>query len=275
MQFERSKILKKPLLFIALALGSNGNTSSNNNNIFFKFIHMKAIRYIIFIPIIFMIIALVYTLLPLSLFGLMSLSKFWLIVFLISFGGIAVILFAFLPSGITWLSAKISPSKEFAYYSIITISVLLGILQLYHYWTNPNLTENGIGILFGIMLTCLTIGFASSLSVGAGIEMFEEKEASIGIILTIGTIIFYVGIFLVFCLLSTKICYINPTKTYTWNSGIWHGAFIIPHWIVSWFSDDIYCKAPNSTTAYSIWWWISFIFIGFGILGFGNSRREN
>ena len=224
---------------------------------------MKAIRYIIFIPIIFVIVALIYALLPLSLIGLMSLSKFWLIVF----GGSAVAIFVFLPGGITWLSAKISPNKDFAFYSILTISVLLGISQIYGYWTNSYLPEDGFSIFLGIILTCLTIGFASSLSVGAGIEMFEEKAASLGIILLIGTIVFYIGIFLVFCLLSPKICYINPDKTYTWYSGIWHGLFVIPHWILSWFFDDIYCKAPNSTTAYSIWWWISFIFGGLCILG--------
>lgn len=235
---------------------------------------MKAIRYIIFIPIIIFIVSLVYTLLPLSLFGLMSLSKFWLIVLLIFFGGLTVGLFVLLPGGITWLTAKISPSKEFAFYSILTISLLLAILQIYIYWINPDLTKNGFGIFLGIMLTCLTIGFASSLSVGAGIEMFEEKEASLGIIMNIGTIIFYIGIFLAFCLLSTKICYINPDKTYTWYSGIWHGIFAIPHWIISWFSDDIYCKAPNSSTGYKIWWWISLIFSGLSLLGGGRSRRE-
>lgn len=235
---------------------------------------MKAIRYIIFIPIIYLIIFLVYSLIPISLFGLMSLSKFWIIILLIFFGGLAVGLFQLLPGGITWLSAKISPSKNFAFYSILTISVLLCISKIIYYWTMTDAYEDNFGIFFAILLTCLTIGFAVSLSIGAGIEMFEEKEASLGIILSLGTIIFYIGIFLAFCLLSTKICYINPDKTYTWYSGIWHGIFVIPHWVVSWFSDDIYCKAPNSTTAYSIWWWISFIFIGLGMLGGGNRRRE-
>lgn len=234
---------------------------------------MKSIRYIIFIPIIFVIVALVFTLMELSLFALMGLSKFWLIILLIFFGSIAVGIFVLLPGFITWISAKISPNKEFAFYSILTITVLIGILQIYGYWTSPGLTENGFGIFLGIMLTFLTIGFASSLSVGAGIEMFEEKEASLGIILSIGTIIFYIGIFLLFCFLSTKICHINPDKKYTWSSGIWHGIFVIPHWVISWFSDDIYCKAPNSTIAYSIWWWFSFIFFGLSILG-GGSRRQ-
>ncbi|SIS73663.1 hypothetical protein SAMN05421766_103712 [Zobellia uliginosa] len=234
---------------------------------------MKAIRYIIFIPIIYLIIFLVYSLIPISLFGLMSLSKFWIIILLIFFGGMTVGLFQLLPGGITWLSAKISPSRNFAFYSILTISVLLGISKILYYWTLTDAYEDNFGVLFAILLTCLTIGFAASLSVGAGIEMFEEKEENLSLLMTIGSIVFYLGIFLTFCLLATKICNIDPEKTYSWYSGIWHGIFVIPNWVVSWFADDVYCKAPNSTTAYSIWWWISFIFIGFGILGGGNSRR--
>lgn len=234
---------------------------------------MKAIRYIIFIPIIYLIIFLVYSLIPISLFGLMSLSKFWIIILLIFFGGLAVGLFQLLPGGITWLSAKISPSKNFAFYSILTISVLLCISKIIYYWTMTDAYEDNFGIFFAILLTCLTIGFAVSLSIGAGIEMFEEKEENLSLLMTIGSIVFYIGIFLTFCLLSTKIAYINPEKTYSWYSGIWHGIFVIPNWVVSWFADDVYCKAPNSTTAYSIWWWISFIFMGLGIFGGGNSRR--
>ena len=234
---------------------------------------MKAIRYIIFIPIIYLIIFLVYSLIPISLFGLMSLSKFWIIILLIFFGGLAVGLFQLLPGGITWLSAKISPSKNFAFYSILTISVLLCISKIIYYWTMTDAYEDNFGVFFAILLTCLTIGFAVSLSVGAGIEMFEEKEENLSLLMTIGSIVFYIGIFLTFCLLSTKISYINPEKTYSWYSGIWHGIFVIPNWVVSWFADDVYCKAPSSTTAYSIWWWISFIFMGLGMLGGGNSRR--
>jgi hypothetical protein len=222
-----------------------------------------------------LIIGAVYTLLPLALFGLMGLSKFWLIILLIFFGGLAVGVFQLLPGGLAWLSAKISPNEIFAYYSILTISVLLSIVQIYGYWTAPDITASGIGYFLGIMLTCLTIGFATSFSVGAGIQMFDEKSSSLSIILVIGSFFFYISIFLAFCLLSTKIAYINPDKTYTWYSGIWHGIFVIPHWIISWFSDDIYCKAPNSTTAYSIWWWISFIFFGLSILGGGSRQRNN
>ncbi len=235
---------------------------------------MKAVRYIIFIPIIFVIISIVYSLLPLALIGLMSMSKFWLIVLLIFFGGLAVTAFQLIPGGITWLSAKISPSKNFAFYSILTLSVLLGLARIVDYWIMPALIGNEFGTFFSIMLTCLTIGFASSFSVGAGIEMFEEKKNVMSMFLMIGTIIFYIGIFLAFCLLTIKICYINPDKSYTWYSGIWHGLFVIPHWIVSWFSSEIYCRAPNATTAYSIWWWVTFVFSTLSMLG-GSRKRNN
>jgi hypothetical protein len=235
---------------------------------------MKAVRYIIFIPIIYVIIGIVYTLLPWPLIGLMSMSEFWLIFLLVIFGSIAVVAFHLLPGGIAWLSAKISPSKNFAFYSILVISILMGITAINHFWNMPEINENGLGIFFSIILTCLTIGFTASFSVGAGIEMFEEKKMVMSIFFIIGTIIFYIGIFLAFCLLTTKICYINPDRSYAWYSGIWHGLFILPHWIVSWFSDEIYCKAPNATVAYSIWWWVTLIFSILIMIG-GGSRNSN
>ena len=136
---------------------------------------MKAIRYIIFIPIIYLIIFLIYSLIPLSLIGLMSLSKFWIVVLLTFFSGIAIGLFQFLPGGITWLSAKISPSKNFAFYSTLIISVLICISQIINYWKIPGAYEDNLGVLIATLLTCLTIGFSISISVGAGIEMVEEK----------------------------------------------------------------------------------------------------
>jgi len=235
---------------------------------------MNVIRNIILIPIVFVIIALVYTLLPLGLIGLMSMSKFWLIFLLIFFGSLVVAAFVLLPGGITWLCSKISPNKTFAFYTILIISIGLGALTIFDFWTRPELSEDGIGRFFSIMLTFLTIGFATSLSVGAGIEMSEEPKSVFSILMVIGSIFFYLGIFLAFCLLSTKICYINPEKSYKWYSGIWHGIFVIPHWVMSWFTDVIYCKAPIRTTAYHIWWWISFIFIGLSIFGGGNNQRN-
>ena len=235
---------------------------------------MKALRYVLFIPIVFLLINLVYNLLPLSLFTLTNLSKFWTIILLLFFGGAVVGGFQLMPGVIAWLVSKISPNKYFAFYSIALISVLSGAAVIIDYWILSDIYQGGFNILLGVILTCLTIGFGISFIVGAGLDLYEEKESLLSILIGLGTIIFYTGIFLTFCLLTVNISYINPEKTYTWLSGIWHGIFVIPHWIASWFADDIYCKAPNSTTAYSVWWWITFIFVGLGIFAGSGNRRE-
>ena len=92
---------------------------------------MNVIINIILIPIVFEIIALVYTLLPLNLIGLMSISNFWLIILLIFFGSLVIIAFILLPVGITWLCSKIAPNKIFAFYTIFIISVVLGALTIF------------------------------------------------------------------------------------------------------------------------------------------------
>ena len=61
------------------------------------------------------------------------------------------------------------------------------------------------------------------------------------------------------------LCHIDPEKTYTWYSGIWHGVFWFPNIIMSLFCDSIYAKAPNCTTAYTVFYYFSIIastFIG-------------
>lgn len=235
---------------------------------------MNAIRNIILTIVVFVVIALVYSLIPLAIIGLISMSKFWLIILLIFFSGLAIAAFQLLPGGITWLCSKITPNKTFSFYTIFTISALLGIYSIYDYWTNSLISKDSIGTFFSLIFTCLTIGFATSFSVGAGIELQEKRKNIFSALLLAGSIIFYIGIFLVFCLLTLKICSISPNKTYKWYSGIWHGIFVIPNWILSWFFDGIYCKAPLRTSAYHVWWWISFIFIGLSIFG-GRKNHSN
>ena len=57
---------------------------------------------------------------------------------------------------------------------------------------------------------------------------------------------------------------IEPDKTYTWWQGAFHGAWVVPNWIVSWFKDGYYVKAPMHTAAYNVWWWIFCIWMCLG-----------
>jgi hypothetical protein len=235
---------------------------------------MKAIRFLIFIPIILLIIETLFFLMPMSLIWLIGLSKFWLIIMTIFFGAALMGIYLFIPGSITYLIAKISPNKYFAFYVTLTFSFLLAISHIYYFWTTNDLVQSGLGTIYRIIFSCLTASFAISISFGAGSVLIEEKETQIVQLVKIGSLFFYVGVLLMFCLISVKICYINPDKNYGWLSGIWHGIFVLPNWIASWFLDNIYCKAPHASIGYTIWWWISFILIGLGIFKSRKLRDE-
>lgn len=234
---------------------------------------MKILRHIIFIPIMFLVISTIYLLLPVCMFSLLNLSKYWLFMLLIFFGGLIIGLFAFIPGIISWLFAKISPNKIFAFKTTVIISVLLAVLQVFNIWTNQDLSENGLVVLVNIILTLLIFGFAASISVGAGNDALYEHDELMSRLLRVGAFTFNAGIFLSLSLIALKLSHISLTKTYPWFMGIWHGIFAIPNWILSWFVDDVFCKAPKSTFAYSVWWWISLVFTISSALG--SSRRSN
>jgi hypothetical protein len=200
-------------------------------------------------------------------------SKYWLFMLLIFFGGLIIGLFAIIPGIISWLFAKISPSKNFAFNATVIISVLLAVLQIFNIWTNQDLSENGLVILVNIILTLLILGFAASISVGAGNDTLYVDDELMNRLLRVGAFTFNAGIFLSLSLIALKLSHINEAKTYPWFMGIWHGIFTIPNWILSWFVDGIYCKAPKSTFAYSVWWWISLVFTMSSALS--SSRRSN
>lgn len=67
--------------------------------------------------------------------------------------------------------------------------------------------------------------------------------------------IIYLFFILVSCLVAWLFCDIKPDETYTWYSGIWHGLFSFPNFILSLFTDTL-CKAELYTTAYNVFWWL-------------------
>ena len=72
----------------------------------------------------------------------------------------------------------------------------------------------------------------------------------------------------------SNIAHIDPNKTYTWYSGIWHGMFFIPNFIRSCIGDALY-KANEYTTAYNVWWWITTVgAVGSTVFGYWGNRRS-
>ena len=52
---------------------------------------------------------------------------------------------------------------------------------------------------------------------------------------------------------------IEPLKEYGWFLGSVHGVLAPYNWVISLFSDTWFVQAPLHTTAYMVFWWISFI----------------
>jgi hypothetical protein len=71
-------------------------------------------------------------------------------------------------------------------------------------------------------------------------------------------------IYFILCIIiSIFVCDIEPQSTYTWYSGIWHGLFFVPNFILSIFYDNLY-KAESYSSAYNFFWWVLAIFTTIG-----------
>lgn len=94
-------------------------------------------------------------------------------------------------------------------------------------------------------------------------SLYEEKRANRE------TFLNNMFIFLGFCRIGIKIagaivlarwlCDIDSLEIYEWYHGIWHGLFIVPNWIYSFFNHDVLCKAQFYTTGYNVCWWIMLV----------------
>lgn len=236
---------------------------------------MKSIRYILFIPIIYIIIFFLFYSIPYLLELIFSLEDSTLITVMFLFGGGLIGLYYVLPGGIIYLANKISPNLPFSFYSTLLITLGLGIFNIYKFWSTID-SLAVMGFYMQLVLTSLTFGFISSIILSLFMnfeEILDDRfELPITILMLVGGKIFSLGIFLIFCFISIQLCEIRIDKEYSWYSGIWHGIFVIPKWIFSFFVDaPIYFKAPVSTLAYKIFWWISLIIFPLGIFGSRNN----
>ena len=72
--------------------------------------------------------------------------------------------------------------------------------------------------------------------------------------------------FAICCSILYYLIPIDPTKTYGWFGGMWQGGCAWINYLISLLVDNHYAKAPLHTTAYNVFWWISFILFPFQLL---------
>ena len=64
----------------------------------------------------------------------------------------------------------------------------------------------------------------------------------------------------VFMVVAGLLCNVKENELYVWYSGIWHGLFAIPNFIRGLFWDNVLSFANVHTVAYTIFYWIAFLF---------------
>ena len=127
---------------------------------------MKFLRYLIFIPICVVVIGIIYWLFGLLLIWFIGLSTFWLIIILIFFGGAIWGLFKGLSALLMGLTSKISPSSEFAFFTVLALSAINGIWAIVNAWS-MDINYSGQVIFAAIIFTFLILELTFALIVGA------------------------------------------------------------------------------------------------------------
>lgn len=127
---------------------------------------MKFLRYLIFIPICLFILGIIFLLFGFLLPWLITLSTFWLIVILLTLGGAIWMLFKLLSSILMSFITKISPSSQFAFWTVSTICVINGIWSIVYAWS-MDINYSGKVIFGVIVFTILTIELTFALIAGA------------------------------------------------------------------------------------------------------------
>jgi len=128
---------------------------------------MKFLRYLLFIPVSLIVISLIYLLFGLLLYWFIGLSTFWLMVILIFFGSIIWGIFKMLSALIMGLTSKLSPSFEFAIWTILVLSIINGIWAIVNAWS-MDINYSGKVIFGAIVYSILVVELTYALIIGSG-----------------------------------------------------------------------------------------------------------
>lgn len=143
------------------------------------------------------------------------------------------------------------------FYIISSLTTLLIVLAI----TCAKKWVGGILVLFLLSLFLARnsidrILFSSCIG-GIGMSVFSSyKEIGIFIL----NFIAFVLKIAVSMVVAGLLCNVKENELYVWYSGVWHGLFAIPNFIRGLFWDNVSCFANVHTVAYTIFYWIAFLF---------------
>ena len=119
---------------------------------------MKAIRWILFIPLCILVLGLILYLLALLAKGVasMNLSVFWLIMGLFVVGGLLWSIFGFISMGISFLTISFCPDKKVGSYIFSILTAISFIYYIIQIWTAQENLHGNI-IVFCLVMTVLYV----------------------------------------------------------------------------------------------------------------------
>ena len=135
---------------------------------------MKLIRYILFIPVCFLAIGIVYFSFGLLLTWFIGLSAFWLIGILLFFGGTIWGLFKGLSAMFMSFSSKLAPNRMFSFRTVLILSIVNGIWTIYNFWT-MDVNYSGKVIFGAIVFTILVLELTFALIYGSAVAPEETN----------------------------------------------------------------------------------------------------
>ena len=127
---------------------------------------MKLIRFILFIPVCFLALGIVYWGFSQLLAWFIRLDTFWLIVILIFFGGAIWGLFKGLSAMLMSFTSMLAPNRMFSFWSILVLSIINGIWVIYNSWTS-DMNYSGKVIFGAIVFTVLVLELTFALIYGS------------------------------------------------------------------------------------------------------------
>ena len=222
---------------------------------------------IIFIVLITLIFSVVYALLSVPFFYFNSLSTFWKVITLGMCYFLIGIVYLFLPNIINGLVKMISPNIRVAFYSTLLVCLILTGFKIFQFWTIPEYNNGDYGNINRFALSLMILGISTSFFIKKE-RIVTDGNENLYKTTRLGDFIFFPGLvisvlLLFFKLFSTeKINFsflVNPEEVYPWYYGFYHGANVLPNWILSFFKAGIYYQSQNGTELYYISWWISFV----------------
>jgi hypothetical protein len=127
---------------------------------------MKLIRYILFIPVCFLALGIVYWGFSHLLVWFIGLSTFWLIIILFFFGSVIWGIFKGLSAVLISFTSILAPNRKFSFLTVLLLSIINGIWAIYITWS-MDVIYSGKVIFGAIVFTFLVLELTFALIYGA------------------------------------------------------------------------------------------------------------